>query len=132
MKTGFFETVFAVACRPFEIRDGFGGVVAREQQVGHRTVALGFQAFGESLSSQTLSDVLGVVEPAECHIAAHEPYARFCHDLGFGGVEASEVGESGGSGKEVALLELGFAHEQPGVFEEGVELLAREIGFESG
>ena len=131
VETGFFETVFAVTCRPFEIRDGFGGVVAREQQIGHRTVALGFQAFGESLSSQTLGDVLCVVEPAECHVAANEPYARFSHDLGFGGVEASEVGESGGGGKEVALLELGFAHEQPGVFEEGVELLAREIGFET-
>jgi hypothetical protein len=34
------------------------------------------------------------------------------------------------SAAEIAALELGFAHQQPGVFEEGVKLLAVEIGLE--
>ena len=43
---------------------------------------------------------------------------------------AGDVGKGGGRFQKLAALELGFAHQQPGMFEEGVKLFAVEISFE--
>ena len=114
----------------FEVWKGFGGVVAGKEEVGERAVALVFQALGKVLAGEALCHIFGVVEPTEGDVTADEPDAGFSHHVGFGGIEAREVRKGGSGGEEIALLKLRFAHQQPRVFEIGIELLARQVGFE--
>ena len=132
VQTGFFETVLPVAGGTFEVGEGFGGVVAGKEEVGERAITLVFQALGKALAGEALCHVFGVVEPTECDVTADEPDAGFSHHVGFGGIEAGEMRKGGSGGEEIALLKLGFAHQQPRVFEIGIELLARQVGFEFG
>ena len=117
-----------VAGGAFEVRDGLFVALLTQEEVGGGGVGELPQAVGHAVAAKAGEGILGVVEPSLLRVASCQPLACLGGHVGFGGIEARDVGEGGCGLEKFAFLKLRLAHEEPGVFEEGVVLLALEIG----
>ena len=102
-----------------------------DEKIGHREVAFPTETAREFRGArlvEALEGIFGIVIPFEFGITTCQPDARFGHHHGFGGVEARDVSKGRSRGHKLALLKLRTPHQQPRIFEERIELLAREIG----
>ena len=101
-------------------------MVLADVPVGHGQRPFCGQALRHGVAVHAADDVLGIVEPVHLRVAACQPYAGFSHDCRLGGIETCDIRERGGRLREVALLELGFAHQQPCILQKRVEFLPAE------
>ena len=124
------EIVRSLTSGTCQIGQSFGILLLSDVEICHGQVAFALQALGKFHLADLSEGIFGIVHPVEAYLRTHQPQASFGCDKRFGGIEAGDVGKSGSGSKEVALLKLRFPHEQPRIFQKGVELLAREIGFE--
>ena len=123
------EAVFlASLCAPCGLGEIFRGllvVVGVEQVVGlGEVVELAQGACGELGGLHEAEYVLGLVAPVHGAVAACLPEARLGDGPGEPLEMLGDVEEGGGGAEEVAVVKLRLAHGEPGVVEEGVELLA--------
>ena len=76
-----------------------------------------------------MKDILCIVRPFQFYVATGQIGPGYGHDFRLSGIQPADIIERGGRFDEIALLELGFPHEQPGVPQEWVELLTGHIRF---
>ena len=132
LHAGTLKFSLGIACRALQIGKGIGEALLAEQEVGLGGIGAARCLFANGVATHFLKGVFSIVEPSGLRVATGKPLTGFCHHIGFGGVEASDVGEGGGRFEKFALFELCFTHQQPRVLEEGVEFLTRKVGFHLG
>ena len=94
--------------------------------VGQRVIPFLAGAPVDRVAAHVADDILGIVEPAFLHVALGQPGARPAVDGRLRLIETAHISEGGGSGVEVALIELRATHEHPGLPQEGVILLTAQ------
>ena len=117
-----------VARGAFEVGHGLVKALLCEEEVGGGGIGEPAHAAAHAVAAQAAQRVLGIVVPARAGVAPREPLAGLGGHGGFGGVEARDVGKGGCGLEKFAFLKLRLAHEEPGVLEEGVVLLALQVG----
>ena len=112
-----------------QVGDGFLVLPHGDEVVRIRGVELPCALVADAVAPDFLEHVLRIVGPFHFHVATGQPGTGHGDDFRLGGVERANVVEERSRLDEVALLELGLPHQQPGVAQEGVELLAGQVGF---
>ena len=132
VEAGFLLFAFFLFGCLLQQGESLGVALLAQQEVGLGEEHLAADGVVERVAPGLVEGVLGVVEPVELRVAARQPRAGLGGHEGLGGIVAGDVGKRRGRLDEVAFLELCPSHQEPGIFQEGVELLPAQIGLHLG
>ena len=115
-----------------EVGDSVFVLLHEDEIIRIRGVEFAFPFAADAVAADFLEHVFCVVRPFHFHVAAGQPGTGYGRDFRLRGIQRVDIVEERGGFDEIALLELRFPHEQPGMAQEGVELFACQVGLVLG
>ena len=127
VKACFAVCPFGIFGRPFQIGQCLGKSFLTYEQVRLRCVGLAQHPSRHRVAAHALQCILGIVVPVHLRVASRQPLPGFGRHGRFCGIESGDVGKRGRSFQKFAFFKLCLPHEQPRIFQKGVELLAFQV-----
>ena len=114
--------------RLFDVRQRLLQAPLPQQEVSPGGLYFSLQSRSKGIAQGASEGIFCIVEPVEFGVATRHPGSGLTRHQRLCLIVAGDIGESGGSFEKLPLLILRFAHQEPGLLEEGIELLTLQKG----